>query len=156
MPTEGLVSQDNGSFWDMMPYHRFTPPVSTNFTWVNQGTSTVADTKGMMVLKPCSVASGDNLRVLVQTAPRLPTSSRSLCWSKTRSMPAPGRSGSSASAGERARSGKLLTFGWGSNNYPLNFSYAQWTNPTTLSASQFTVQAPQHHLFWIRFSDDGT
>ena len=66
MPTEGLVNQDNGSAWDMMPFHRFTPPVSTDYTWVNQGSSTVADTKGMMVLRPVDVASGDNLRCLGQ------------------------------------------------------------------------------------------
>jgi hypothetical protein len=52
-------------------------------------------------------------------------------------------------------SGKLLTFGWGTSNYPLSFSYAQWTNPTTLSGSQFTVEAPLHYPFWIRFADDG-
>ena len=37
-----------------------------------------------------------------------------------------------------------------------SFSYAQWTNPTTLSGSQFTVEAPLHYPFWIRFADDGT
>jgi len=156
MPTEGLVSQDNGSFWDMMPYHRFTPPVSTNFTWVNQGTSTVADTKGMMVLSPCSVASGDSLRVLVQTAPAPPYEFTVAMLVQNPLYAGSWQIGQFGICWRESASGKLLTFGWGSNNYPLNFSYAQWTNPTTLSASQFTVQAPLHHLFWIRFSDDGT
>ena len=44
------MHQDNGSLWDMLPLSRMTPPVSGDFTWVNQGQSTVADTKGMMVL----------------------------------------------------------------------------------------------------------
>jgi hypothetical protein len=156
MPTEGLVSQDNGSFWDMMPYHRFTPPVSTNFTWINQGTSTVADTKGMMVLSPCSVASGDSLRVLVQTAPAPPYEFTVAMLVQNPLYAGSWQIGQFGICWRESASGKLLTFGWGSNNYPLNFSYAQWTNPTTLSASQFTVQAPLHHLFWIRFADDGT
>ena len=28
MPTEGLLNQDNGSAWDMLPFHRFTPPAA--------------------------------------------------------------------------------------------------------------------------------
>ena len=72
LPTEGLVSQDSGLAWDMMPYHRFTPPASGDFTWVNQGSATVADTKGMMVLTTPSVASGESLRCLVKSAPATP------------------------------------------------------------------------------------
>ena len=56
----------------MMPYHRFTPPVIGDFTWVNQGTATVTDRKGMAVLETPSVASGENLRLLVKSAPATP------------------------------------------------------------------------------------
>ena len=55
LPTEGLVGQDNGIFWDMMPLSKMVPPASGDFTWVNQGTSTVATTKGMMVLTTARV-----------------------------------------------------------------------------------------------------
>ncbi len=72
LPTEGLMSQDNGQLWDMMPLSRMTPPASADFAWVNQGTSTAADTKGMMVLTTPSVASGENLRCLVKSAPATP------------------------------------------------------------------------------------
>ena len=156
MPTEGLLNQDNGTAWDMLPFHRFTPPAVANFTWVNQGTSTVTDnSKGMMVLKPCSVASGDNLCLLVQAAPAPPYEFTVAMLVQNPLYAGSYQIGQFGICWRESGSGKLLTFGWGTNNYPLTFSYAQWTNPTTLSASQFTVQAPLHHLFWIRFADDG-
>lgn len=157
LPTEGLLSQDNGSFWDMMPIARMTPPASGDFTWVNQGTSTVTDTKGMMVVVPQSSASTDSLRLLVKSAPGTPyeitvcllalapeyTSSQSIaqhgiCW-------------------RDSSSGKIITYGWGPNSsYSHYFRYDQWTNYTTLSGNQFSYNAPSQSPYWIRFADDGT
>ena len=155
LPTEGLVHQDNGSLWDMLPLSRMTPPAAADFAWVNQGTSTVADTKGMMVLTSQSSAAADSLRCLVKSAPGTPyeitvammaqnpiyTSSTTIpqfgiCW-------------------RESGSGKLLTYGWGGNNYPGYFYYAQWTNATTLSGGQFAYGTPLISPFWVRFSDDG-
>jgi hypothetical protein len=155
MPTEGLLNQDNGLAWDMMPFHRFTPPVSTDYTWVNQGSSTVADTKGIMVLRPVDVASGDNLRVLVKAAPTPPYEFTVAMLAQNPLYHGAYQIGQFGICWRESGSGKLLTFGWGTSNYPLSFSYAQWTNPTTLSGSQFTVEAPLHYPFWIRFADDG-
>jgi hypothetical protein len=156
LPTEGFVHQDNGSMWDMLPLSRMTPPASGDFSWVNQGTSTVVDTKGMMVLKSCDVASGDNLRLLVKTAPATPYEITvaflavnppivqnynipqfGICW-------------------RESGSGKVLTYGWGLSNYPFYFTYAQWTNPTTLSGGVFQYGTPMIQPLWIKFSDDGT
>lgn len=154
LPTEGLVSQDSGLAWDMMPYHRFTPPASGDFTWVNQGTATVADTKGMMVLTTPSVASGESLRCLVKTAPATP-------YEITVAMLAqsPGYSTNNVSqfgiCWRESGSGKLLTYGFGTQNYPQGFYYTQWTNPTT-PTNQFVYTAPWSWPLWIRFSDDGT
>jgi hypothetical protein len=162
LPTEGYVHQDNGSLWDMLPLSKVTPPASADFTWVNQGTSTVTDTKGMMVLNTPSSASADSLRCLVKSAPATPytitvgflaqnpiytssyyTPQFGVCW-------------------RESSSGKLLTYGWGSNNYPLYFLYAWWTNETTLSGGQFGGSspngfgAPSIAPYWVRFGDDGT
>ena len=156
LPTEGYVHQDNGSLWDMLPLGRVTPPASGDFSWVNQGSATVTDTKGMMVLTTPSSASADSLRCLVKSAPATPykitvgflaqnpiyTSSYAtpqfgVCW-------------------RESGSGKLLTYGWGSNNYPLYFLYAQWTNPTTISGGVFSYGTPPQAPYWVRFGDDGT
>lgn len=156
LPTEGLVHQDTGLAWDMMPLSRMTPPASADFTWVNQGTATVADTKGMMVLTTPSSASADSLRCLVKSAPGTPYEI-TVCM-----LPQSPPYTSNASIAQfgicwrESGSGKLLTYGWGMGNYPLQFSYDQWTNPTTLSTNQFMYTAPQFSPFWIRFSDNGT
>jgi hypothetical protein len=156
LPTEGLVHQDNGATWDMLPLSRMTPPVSGDFTWVNQGSATVADTKGMMVLATPSSTSADSLRCLVKTAPATP-------YEITVAMLAqsPLYVGSSAVpqfgvCWRESGSGKLLTYGWGMNNYPLYFSHTQWTNPTTLSGGVFQYGTPIISPLWVRFSDDGT
>ena len=52
----------------------------------------------------------------------------------------------------------MLTYGWGSNNYPLYFDYAQWTNETTLFNYLFGIGygTPPIAPYWVRFGDDGT
>ena len=162
LPTEGYVHQDNGSLWDMLSLSKVKPPASGDFSWVNQSSATVADTKGMMVLTTPSHASADSLHCLVKSAPAVPykitvgflaqnpvytnsyyTPQFGVCW-------------------RESSSGKLLTYGWGSNNYPLYFLYAWWTNESTLSAGQFGGSSPNgfgtppHAPYWVRFGDDGT
>ena len=155
LPTEGFVSQDNGSLWDMMALSRFTPPASADFAWVNQGSSTVADSKGMMVLSPPGVASGENVRALVKSAPSTP-------YEITVAMLALSPPYTTASAmaqygicWRESGSGKLLLYGPGMASYPTTFNYTQMTNPTTVSANQLQVSLPAPGIVWIRFADDG-
>jgi hypothetical protein len=156
LPTEGFVGQDNGSLWDMMPLSRMTPPDSGDFTWVNQGSATVAASKGMMVLSTPASVSSDSLRCLVKNVPSTP-------YEITVGMLALSPSYVSASTiaqygicWRESGSGKLLTYGVGMTSYPTSFSYSQWTNPTTLSANQFQYSIPGYGPCWIRFADDGT
>jgi len=156
LPTEGLVGQDNGSLWDMMPLSRMTPPASADFSWVNQGTATVADSKGMMILSTPNVASGENVRCLVKAAPGTP-------YEFTIAMLALSPTYTSASAmaqygicWRESGSGKLLLFGPGMASYPTTFNYTQMTNPTTVSSNITQVSMPAQGLVWIRFSDDGS
>ena len=155
LPTEGLVSQDNGSLWDMLPLNKMVVPVSGDFTWVNQGSSTVATTKGMMVLTAQANAS-DSLRLLVKTVPSTPYTitvcmlPQSAAYVTSNVIPQFGI------CWRDSGSGKILTYGWGLQSYPLAFAYAQWTNYTTLSAGQYMYAAICQAPFWIRFSDDGT
>ena len=140
LPTEGLVSQDNGTLWDMMPLNKMVPPVSGDFTWVNQGTSSVATTKGMMVVTAQTSAS-DSLRLLVKTVPSTPYTI-TVCM-----LPQSGAYVTSYAIPQfgicwrDSASGKILTYGWGLQSYPFAFAYAQWTNYTTLSAGQYMYPA---------------
>lgn len=156
LPTEGLVSQDNGSLWDMMPLSRMTPPSSADFTWVNQGSATVADAKGMMVLTPPTLASGESLRCLVRAAPATPYE---ITVAMLALSPPPTSTTAMAQYGicwRDSASGKLLTYGWGMSSYPVSFCYTQWTNPTTISLNVLQATAPPMGPTWIRFADDGT
>ena len=155
LPTEGLVGQDNGSLWDMMPLSRFTPPDYNDFTWVNQGTATVANSKGMMVLSPPGVASGENVRCLVKSAP-------GGAYEFTVAMLALSPAYTTASAmaqygicWRESGSGKLLLYGPGMASYPTTFNYTQMTNPTTVSSNILQVSMPAPGIVWIRFADDG-
>ena len=156
LPTEGYVHQDNGSLWDMLPLSKVTPPASGDFSWVNQGSAIVTDTTGMMVLKTPSSASADSLRCLVKSAPGTPYT---ITVGFLAQRPIYTNSSVSPQFGvcwRESSSGKLLTYGWGTNNYPLFFQYAQWTNETTISAGQFSCGAPSIAPYWVRFGDDGT
>jgi hypothetical protein len=156
LPTEGYIARDNGLEWERMPFWRFTPPASGDFTWVNQGTATVADTKGMMVLTTPSVASGENLRCLVKSAPSTPYTitvalmAHSPIYTTSSVMPQYGI------CLRQSSDGKLLTYGFGYNNYPFRFQYAQMTNPTTVSGGVVDTTVPRHWPLWLRVSDDGT
>ena len=90
------------------------------------------------------VASGDNLRLLVKAAPATPYEFTVAMLAQNPLYHGSYQIGQFGICWRESGSGKLLTFGWGTSNYPLSFSYAQWTNPTTLSGSQFTVEAPLH------------
>ena len=158
LPTEGYVHQDNGSLWDMLPLSRVTPPASGDFSWVNQGSATVADTKGMMVVTAPSHASADALHCLVKSAPATPYKitvgflAQNPIYTNSYYIPQFGV------CWRESGSGKLLTYGWGSNNYPLYFDYAQWTNETTLFNYLFGIGygTPPIAPYWVRFGDDGT
>ena len=156
LPTEGLVHQDNGTLWDMLPLSRMTPPASASYSWVNQGTSPVADTKGMMVLSPQSTAGTDSLRCLVKAAPQTPYDITVAMLAVNPLYNSSSTIGQFGVCWRESGSGKLLTYGWGTTNYPLTFSYSQWTNQTTLSGNIFQYSAPMISPLWVRFSDDGT
>lgn len=69
IPTDyGLESIYDGSNWQHISGGRIvTPPVVSNFTWVNQGSATAVDRDGIVMQTPDS--SGDQLRMLVASTP---------------------------------------------------------------------------------------
>lgn len=156
LPTSGLLGHDTGSTWNSYPLNRLKPPVIGAFTWVNQGTATVTDTNGMTVLATPNVSSGENLRLLVKSTPSTPYTVTACILPQS---PIYTSNGSYAQFGlcwRDSSSGKIITYGWGMQNYPLSFSYDQWTNYTTISANQFQYTTPMFAPFWIRLTDNGT
>ncbi len=155
LPAGGMVSQDDGAVWNMLPLSRMKSPTSSGFTWVNQGTASVTDTHGMMVLTTPSVSSGESLRCLVKTAPTTPYTVTVCILPQSPTYTTSSTCAQFGVCWRENSSGKLLTYGWGMGSYPLYFSYDQWTNYATLSANQFQYATPPFAPFWIRMSDDG-
>ena len=156
LPTSGMASQDDGSVWNMLPFNRMKPPSSGDFTWVNQGTATVADTCGMMVLTTPSVSSGENLRLLVKSAPSAPYTITACILPQSPIYTSSGYYAQFGVCWRDSSSGKIITYGWGMQNYPTYFSYDQWTNYTTISGNQFQYPCPMFVPLWIRMTDNGT
>jgi len=157
LPTEGYVHRDNGSSWDILSLSKVTPPSSADFAWVNQGSATVSDTKGVMVLAAPSHATADSMHCLVKSAPATPYKitvgflAQAPLYLNAWNIPQYGI------CWRESSSGKLLTYGWGTSNYPLIFNCAQWTDPSTLSAGGvITFSAPPIAPYWMRVGDDGT
>jgi hypothetical protein len=157
LPTSGFGGQDNGLAWDLLPLQYMKPPVSTDFAvgWINQGTSTVTISKGMMILTPQAVASGDSLRLLLKAAPTPPykitvafvvqsppyhsqanTAQYGVCW-------------------RESSSGKIIVLGPGTQSYPGWIYQTRWTNATTYSAYDLRTSVAWNWPFWIRFGDTG-
>ncbi len=157
LPTDGLLQLDNGLTWDMLPFNRLTPPTVASFTggWINQGSATAADSKGMLVMTAPSSASSDSLHLLVKAAPATPYKItvalliQSPLYVSQQTTPQQGI------CFRESGSGKLLTYGWGTSNYPLYFMCAQWTNPTTFGSNTFQYGTPPMSPLWVRFGDDG-
>lgn len=64
----GLESIYDGSAWRSIASGRIvTPPVVSNFTWVNQGSATASDRDGIVMSVPDS--SNDQIRLLVASTP---------------------------------------------------------------------------------------
>ena len=62
-----------GALWTL------TPPVSSAFTWVNQGSATVSNNPASLILT-APVASSTNMRCLVKSAPSTPYTLTALCY----------------------------------------------------------------------------
>lgn len=74
----GYIQRSTGSAWeDFGPANpevraAFTPPVNSDFAWVNQGTSTITDDTDSVVLTGAASGSGVNIVARVKTAPAAP------------------------------------------------------------------------------------
>ena len=122
-----------------------TPPASGDFTWVNQGSSTVADTKGMMVLTTASSALGQSA-LLVKTAPATPYTITVCMFALT------GRYITSQAIAQygicwrESALARLFTYGLGMSSYHWRICLRSMDEPHDLSADQFMycLSMPQH------------
>jgi len=160
LPTDGIFfERDNGSAWEKFgPLWPMTPPQASDFpTWVNQGSATIADSKGAIWFESPSV-SGTNYRLRVKAYPNPPFTVEmaliSLITPNTSSYPG---------AGLVIRddvSGKLQHYGY----YSTDALVGGYSRPSpTGSATAITgwpgsgqLYQTESGLLWIKYEDDNT
>lgn len=146
---------DDGSTWKPFGLvHKFTPPVDSQFAWVNQGGATLTTSQdGITISAP--VSSGDNHRIRKKAAPATPYTITAYI---AHNVSAQNYSAMGLSFRESS-SGKLHSFGFtiSGNN---NIASSKWNSPTSFSADYLMIgQVPtglRKGSGWLRISDDGT
>jgi hypothetical protein len=156
----------NGSDWvNAAPpsgiFPTLSQPISTNFTWDNQGTATVSDQSNRMVvtipdssgLSPATQSRG-LYEALPFAAPYTVQFALSVIGYTT------GGNAVIASIGLRNSGGEwvALGLGWGSAGNYWVFRRDVWTTTTSFSGSGSTLNyvTPDSSLLWMRVTDDGT
>lgn len=133
------------------PIWRLTRPVDAQFSWVNQGSSTVSDANGGLYLSGAGGTS-PNLRCRVKAQPAKPYKISARFALHSRSV-------GSQFGGLlwRDSAGGGIVTAYINNNSTL--VVAKYTNPTTLSANYTSVALSNfvvNGIFFVRIEDDNT
>ncbi len=151
-----LVARFNGTLWiPYGPIHKFKEPPTSGWSWVNQGSATIATTNGGQKIVAPSTSSGANLHLRVRAAPSTPYvidayidghryvaawKSWGLCW-------------------RESSSGKLVTVTFAANGNPAAYKRsiaAKYTSATAFSADYSGSGGPVPTAgVWVRITDDG-
>ena len=145
-----VFQRNDGTAWlSWGPIYPMIEPPTTGWSWVNQGTSTIDETKGALMMKCPS--GNSNLRCRVRT---MPTPPWSLTISFTSTLFYVIYSGSGIVLRD-SNSGRLITFGW---QYSTNFRLriTNWTNSTTLTSYPTSNTYYASDPAWLRVVDDNT
>jgi len=126
----------------------------SDFTWVNQGSATVADdgVGGAVITMPGE--AGHNLRGLVRSVITAPWTLTMKCDMGIGTNDFQGGDGSHMGIMLRETSnGRLITCSYRTNG---NFAMWRWTNTTTFNANIDTARTSNNASPWIRLEDDDT
>jgi hypothetical protein len=156
MPSDSYyMLRDDGAAWNHYgPIFPVTPPVSGDFSWVNQGSATLETTYGGMHLT-APAGSGDNIRSLVKSAPG------STPWTLTTlvvPMVQPVAYHTAGICVRESSTGKIiiLTTGYGSAAN-VTMAVKMMTNSTTFSSFAYSLAgSPFMYPIWLRIVDSGT
>ena len=156
LPSDGYdIERDNGTSWDAAgPLDPLTPPVAGNFSWRNQGTSTITQQgSGLFLSTPASATN--NVAIQEINVPAKPYS----VIAKIRPLL---YLGGTQYCGLCFDDGtKLATFGyqWDTVATLPKITSDKWTNVTTFSANYTFVDARLFHwmqLMYLKIHDDSS
>lgn len=155
IPTDdygGVISLDDGSAWtNYGPVYAFTPPVSGDFAWQNQGDAVVTDHGWGFTLSKAGDGATDNWRSRVKSTPGTP-------WTLTVFMKIFAFNKANLRAGlvlRESGTGELHFFGWdGGNNVVATDNLAGDTSALSLAGNELAqIRTPPE---WWRITDNGT
>ena len=109
-----------------------------------------------MLVFTAATSASDGLRLLVKSQPATPYTITTCIFALSGNYITSQAIPQYGICWRDSGTGKILTYGPGMGSYYGAFSYAQWTNYTTLSAGQFMYSMGYASPLWIRFADDGT
>lgn len=153
----GIIFRYSGAAWvpwgPLFPF--IAPPAAASWTWVNQGTASVADSKGAVILSGPSASGSTNLRLLVRTAPATP-------WTVTAAFFADLDSHGASETGlcfRASGAGTIHTMAIAAGL--AGIASRKWTSPTAFSADYVNTATikttfPGAVVVWMRLQDDGT
>lgn len=156
LPTDAWqIFRDSGSAQEQWgPIFPLTVPITTGWSWVNQGTSTIATTKNSLILTGGATGSGANVSGRFRTAPATP-------WTVTIHVIPTVLNKAFMGYGlafRQASDGKLHTnmiMGTGTSTEVSRLMSSKWDSPTVLNAHYQTLFFPGK-CTWFRVTDDGS
>lgn len=130
-----------------------TPPVNSQFSWINQGTAVITEeSNGIYLSDTSGSGSGDSVHIRKKSVPAIP-------YKVTVALTTIGGTGSVyyGLTWRESSSGKLHSFLFGNSGtiYLIAFTNPTLFSSTTASVS-FASQATQMPPRWMRLTDDNT
>jgi hypothetical protein len=163
-PTDGFtVDRDNGASWDVWgPVFPLLEPSDTGFSWVNQGTSTLAIDRGRITIRGTgtSAATSSNWVLRVKSLPAAPYTITFCLIPPVLNKLFLGYGVMLRQAGAGTGQTRFVALWWclaqasGADAGGM-VRTEKWTNQTTFSASYFETRAIDPPR-WFRIQDDGT
>lgn len=155
-PSDGFAAlRDSGSL--LVPYgplFKFTAPIDSQFSWANQGTTTLTDYKHAITISDVSAGNTHQLRMRVKTAPATPYTIDAAflyCLDTRQTYPGVGL------LWRDSATSKIVTFWVLNQGYP-SISFEKFTNATTYASSYMNAASYQRTFgpIFLRIKDDGT
>lgn len=158
LPNNGLaIERYSGSAWAPWgPIFPLTkPPAAASWSWINQGSCSIADDRGAVLMTVPGTASGTENRIVKKAAPSVPYTITaaflaSLYPTNYRGFQLVFR---------ESGSGKLASYTFLHNSGDLALYVRKWSDATTYSADYIAntkVNYLAGGLLWLRIADDNT
>jgi hypothetical protein len=169
LPSDGnVLYRDTGAEWRglCLGHYMKSPPVLSNWAWINQGTATAVDEAGTIRLTAIA-NNGLDAKILKKSAPSTPYTITAAFEYYISNLGVVQQGGSFGLCWRQSSDGKLILNAHriatnGGTFSPWSLFSEDWNSATSRSAANFTQttsNAMPHfrpNLLWVRITDNGT